>query len=480
MNFFWLVFATILSPLPTWIVLFQLVVQATHAVKLQDTFLGSLLPSQLQREESSVVRWPLAPISLALGGVSSRDVSVFAINSPGNLIAVSVRSAVRIYDMQTLQMKHILKGHVGHVGHISWHPTLEHVLVTSDRNALSSSAVRIWDLTRIDYSLEHPMDQIAKAAAEIALERMSDDVAGFSLPSDDAEMMRLAEGFSLSLVTLAVQRDVERGAALRGSIPTFHGQGFDPTGRYVTFVSDHNNAVLYDIVHQQQLTTLKGHSDAIMWSGMSPNGTLVATSSWDTTVRLWDVPTGDLRHVLTESTGQNWGAAFSPDGRYIAAGGGDRHVRVWDVDSGLLTHTFGGFNGWARLIAFSPAPSMDGKGPFLAAAGEDSNGGRVWLYNLATGQTEQSWGMNPATSSRGPFYREIGDIAFSSDGSKLGFKAPCSTLVVIDLLSNQRQEFASDDEHMALTASGTLAFSPDSQMVWSLDTDNVLRGWDLV
>ena len=47
------------------------------------------------------------------------------------------------------------------------------------------------------------------------------------------------------------------------------------------------------------LHRLTGHTDAIVSIALSPDGATLATGSWDTTVRLWDVNTGSELRTFT-------------------------------------------------------------------------------------------------------------------------------------------------------------------------------------
>ena len=66
----------------------------------------------------------------------------------------------------------------------------------------------------------------------------------------------------------------------------------------------------------------------------SPDGKLVASASYDKTVRLWDSATGAARRTLEGHRGRVWGVAFSPDGKTLASAGDDGTVRLWDSATG--------------------------------------------------------------------------------------------------------------------------------------------------
>jgi WD40 repeat protein len=79
---------------------------------------------------------------------------------------------------------------------------------------------------------------------------------------------------------------------------------------------------LYDAVTYQEVALLKEHADVVRSVSFSPNGQVLASSSFDNTIRLWDAGTGRHLRTLTRHTiAQFNGVAFSPYGNMIICGG---------------------------------------------------------------------------------------------------------------------------------------------------------------
>ena len=74
-----------------------------------------------------------------------------------------------------------------------------------------------------------------------------------------------------------------------------------------------------------------GHTGAVYAVDSSPDGRLVATASFDGTLKLWRVADGTERMTYAGHKGKVMSVAFSPDGKSLVSGGEDKTVKLWDV-----------------------------------------------------------------------------------------------------------------------------------------------------
>src|SRR5262245_34280500 len=92
---------------------------------------------------------------------------------------------------------------------------------------------------------------------------------------------------------------------------------------------------------------LKEHTRWVTSVAFNADGARLASGSLDSTVKLWDVKTGQLKATFLGHKRDVTSVAFNTDGTMLASGGGsgDGTVRLWDVKTGknqatLQGHTY--------------------------------------------------------------------------------------------------------------------------------------------
>jgi WD40 repeat protein/serine/threonine protein kinase len=125
---------------------------------------------------------------------------------------------------------------------------------------------------------------------------------------------------------------------------------FSPDGRHILSSGDH--AILWNWRQAVEAIRLEGHSDAIRAVCFDTSGSQAITGSDDSTVRLWDLTTGNCLRVCRCKSGGIFSVDYCGD-RHAVSGGGDTTIRLWDLDNGRCVHTFEPelYRNWVRAYS---------------------------------------------------------------------------------------------------------------------------------
>jgi WD40 repeat protein len=239
---------------------------------------------------------------------------------------------------------------------------------------------------------------------------------------------------------------------LQGHTAPVMGATFSPDGQIIASASWDSTIKLWT-PSGQELKTLKGHSGELWNVVFSPDGKTLASASSDQTVKLWNVDGTEL-HTLTGHTGPVIEVMFSPDGQHLASSGIDGLIKIWDIN-GRELQSFKAHQGWVWGLRFSP------DGQMIASGGADK---LIKLWNLNGQELKTIIGHHDTVT----------EVVFSADGRHLASASNDGTVRVWTITGKEIQTFQAPGTQL-----WDLRWNNDGQTLAAVSSDNTVRLWNL-
>jgi WD40 repeat protein len=322
----------------------SLVVSGYHELTVWDIDTAKLVKRLRTRAERAyaMIFLPNGKLIVAGGRPGQEgDVRVY------NLDAKTGKTADGVTLLDGVQDKNVLLHHL-----VDCDDSVLALVISQDGKHLATAGcdrlIRLWDIS----------GGIAAARLDQTVANHADWVLGLAFSADGRYLFSTSRDNSAkiwdmqaknSTATFLGHQNVVYGVASLSNSPQAISVGEDGALRFWQTQDQEKEVVKDGKVNKQikpagqQIKVGKGgHAKAVLQLIVRDDlqKPLVATSSADGSVKLWDLATGAATKTLPGLTDYVYALTISPDGALIAAGSWNGEVRIWDASDGRLVASF--------------------------------------------------------------------------------------------------------------------------------------------
>ncbi|QDU54473.1 protein kinase domain-containing protein [Aeoliella mucimassa] len=397
--------------------------------------------------DNTCTRWQVSTASEATESLLKHPnwVAAMDLSDDGTqLVTACEDGIVRLWDLVSHQVVAQATLGAGKATGVDFAPDGSAVLVTSAGNS------KVWrwqpaDAPQVDLDQLPPLVTNQTAGTLWTAIYTPDGQRVLTIGGNDARLMDLATG------TWGVRFSPHGAVA---------AVGMSPNGKIVATGSWDGTAKLWDSESQQMIGQLVGgHQGYINSLDFSPNGELIATASDDGTVRLWEVKTCQtVGEPLAAHTVSVHSVRFSSDGTHLLTTSSDHTAKLWDVKTAQVIRTLEG-HAWGVLCGEF---SRDGS---QVVTGSQDNTAKVW--NTATGELLAT--ISGHTSA-------VTSVAFTPDAARVLTGSQDTTAKLWDA-SNGNEILTLTGHTQDITS---VDFSTDGQTALTASRDGTAILWPAV
>jgi hypothetical protein len=258
--------------------------------------------------------------------------------------------------------------------------------------------------------------------------------------------------------------DERRLLTLTGHAGTVSTVAFSPNGKLIASGSYDRSVKIWEVGSGLLLQTLSGEMEAVYAVGFEANGKRIVLGGKDGVITVRDVENGQrvVRPLRPEVT-YGWDVlpavislAIAPDGVRVAAGNADSTLKIWNDNTGAMLRVLNGHTDAVTSVVYSP----DGKTIISGSAD-----GTVRTWDAENGQA-----LRVLKGHAGPIFA----VAISSDGGRIAAAGSGDAVLIWSAVNFQQQQRLATQ----LSAVNALAFTRDGKRLAVGGTDASIQIWD--
>ncbi|MEE6469517.1 hypothetical protein FKM82_008659 [Ascaphus truei] len=245
-------------------------------------------------------------------------------------------SQIFIWDPSTgKQIGKTLIGHSKWITWLCWEPLHLNAECRYLASASKDCSIRIWDTVmgqcqKILTSHTHSVTGVKWGGDGLLYSSSQDRTIKAWRAHDGQAPERLVSGSDdFTLFLWAPAEDKKHLQRMTGHQALINEVLFSPDTRIIASASFDKSIKLWDGKTGKYLSSLRGHVSAVYQIAWSADSRLLVSGSSDSTLKVWDTKTKKLCVDLPGHADEVFAVDWSPDGQRVASGGKDKCLRIW-------------------------------------------------------------------------------------------------------------------------------------------------------
>ncbi|CAB4412909.1 unnamed protein product [Rhizophagus irregularis] len=234
---------------------------------------------------------------------------------------------------------------------------------------------------------------------------------------------------------------------------------FSKDGQYVASGGMDGKVKVWKVENRELILSLEG-PDEIVWLDWHPKGNILLAGANDSTIWMWQVPSGNCMNVFSGHSSSVTTGQFTPDGKKIVSGSEDNSLIVWDPKSANSIYKISGED--ARFHKEGITCLAVNKESTLVLSGSSDASAR--LVNLTNGNILGSFEDHTESVETAGFSNILPLAATGSLDGKLN---------IWDVTTMRLRQTCNHDDAII-----QLQWHHDSPLLTTCSADRTVRVWD--